>query len=512
MLRHSRFGFLAIAFVGPAILLATANSPSREILLAGTISTLQDSSGAEAVVLWNELGRVRQSRSDIDEAEQAFRRALELDERLGAPSKIETAVVLNNLGSIAVARRDYAGAEKWFRQSYALLSAHYLLETPTAGSVLSNLALDLQQQGRYAEAKPFYERAFAAFQAARQETGLAFAKLLLNAGELGFETGDFRDAVEKHRRAVAIEDTLPSIPAYDHAYALNRLALALGRMDGLDEARALLQKAGDLVADRATSAQSAKLRVEIVNNLSGVERRSGHLASAHEHAQEALRLASRELAADDELWAGLWNNFGMIALAENDLRAAKDYYEKSAAAALEVSGSSSARYAAALSNLATIEARQGQHRRAQSLWKTALAIDEARLGPEHPQVASDLSNLATEAFYARKYHEAIGLYQRAAAIQERSLGEQNRQIAATWRSLAIAYSSAKQYRDAQAAYARAIHAFEISAGTGSLDLLDCLKRNADVLRKLDRFAEAEQTEVRAMRIEVENAIRAGKQS
>jgi hypothetical protein len=42
-------------------------------------------------------------------------------------------------------------------------------------------------------------------------------------------------------------------------------------------------------------------------------------------------------------------------------------------------------------------------------------------------------------------------------------------------------------------------------------LLDCLKRNADVLRKLDRFAEAEQTEVRATRIEVENAIRAGKQ-
>lgn len=512
MLWYSRFGFLAIAFICPAILLRAATPPSREILSAGTISTLQDSSGTEAVARWNELGRFRQSHSDIDEAEEAFRRALELDQRLGAPSKIETAVVLNNLGSIAVARRDYAGAEKWFRQSYGLLSDRHLLETPTAGSVLSNLALDLQQQGRYAEAKPFYERAFAAFRAARQETGLEFAKLLLNAGELSFETGDFRDAVEKHRRAVAIENALPSIPAYDHAYALNRLALALGRTDGLEEARALLQKASDLVADRAASAQSAKLRVEIVNNLSGVERRSGHLAGAHEHAQEALQLASHELAPDDALWAGLWNNLGMIALAENNLRAAKDYYEKSAAAALEVSGGGSARYAAALSNLATIEARQGHRGRAQSLWSTALAIDEAHLGPEHPQVASDLSNLAAEAFYARKYHEAIGLYQRAAAIQERSLGEQNRQMAATWRNLAIAYYSAKQYRDAQAAYARAIHAFEISAGAGSLDLLDCLKRNADVLRKLDRFAEAEQTEVRATRIEVENAIRAGKQS
>ncbi|HEY6991162.1 MAG TPA: tetratricopeptide repeat protein [Bryobacteraceae bacterium] len=511
MPRHSRFGFLAIGFVWPAILLGAATPPSRELLLAGTISTLQDSSGAGTVVLWNELGRFRQSRSDIDEAEQAFRRALELDQRLGAPSKIETAVVLNNLGTVGVARRDYAGAEAWFRQSYALLSEHHLLETPTAGSVLSNLALDLQQQGRYAEAKPFYERAFAAFRAARQETGLEFAKLLINAGEFSFETGDFRDAVEKHRRAVAVEAALPFVAAYDRAYALNRLALALGRTDGLEEARALLQKASDLVANPAALEQSAKLRVEIVNNLSGAERRSGRLAAAHEHAQEALRLASHELAPVDPLWAGLWNNFGMIALAENDLRAAKDYYEKSAAAALEISGRSSARYAAALSNLGTIESRQGRHGRAQSLWKTALAINEASLGPEHPQVASDLSNLAAEAFYAKKYREAIGLYQRAAAIQERSLGEQNKQMAATWRNLAIAYYSAKQYRDAQVAYARAIHAFEISAGPGSLDLLDCLKRNADVLRKLDRFAEAEQTEVRATRIEVENAIRAGKQ-
>jgi hypothetical protein len=82
--RHSRFGFLAIAFVWLAIPLGAATPSSREILLAGTISTLQDSSGAEAVVLWNELGRFRQSRSDIDEAELAFRRALELDQRLGA--------------------------------------------------------------------------------------------------------------------------------------------------------------------------------------------------------------------------------------------------------------------------------------------------------------------------------------------------------------------------------------------------------------------------------------------
>jgi tetratricopeptide (TPR) repeat protein len=505
----SRSGFLALAFASAAAFLCAASPPSAETLLATTISSLKDTSGPEAVVLWNELGRLRQTRSAIDEAEQAFHHALELDERLGNPSKIETAVVLNNLGTIAVARRDYPRAEAWFRQSQALLTQYRLLETQTAGSVLTNLALGLQQQGRYVEAKPVYELAFAAFRASAKETSLEFAKLLTNAGELSFELGDFADAVLKQRRAVEVEDALPSVPIHDRAYTLNRLASALGRTDALAEARVLFQKAIDLASGNPD--QSAKLLVEMLNNLSAVERRSGRLDLASEHAQDALRRASRELPPDEPVWAGLWNNLGMIALAEKDLRAAKEYYERSAALSLRMSGQSSPRYAAALSNLATIEARQGHRGRAQSLWNTALGIDEARLGQEHPQVASDLANLAAEAFHSKKYDQAIDLYRRAAAIQERSLGAQNRQTASTWRNLGIVYWSTGQYREAQAAYSRAIQGFETSTAAESLDLLDCLKRNAEVLRRLERYAEAEQTEVRATRIEVENALRNQKQ-
>jgi tetratricopeptide (TPR) repeat protein len=514
VLPYSRPGFLAFTLASAAVLLHAAPSPPTEKALEVTISSLKDPVGPGAVVLWNELGRLRQARSATGEAEQAFRRAFELDRRLGNPSKIETAVVLNNLGTIALARRDYADAEAWFRQSYALLEQHHLLETQTAGPVLTNLALALQQLSRYTEAGQFYELAFTAFRASASEASLEFAKWLTNSGQLSFELGNFADAVRKQRRAVEMEDALPFVPSHDRAYTLNHLALALGRTDALDEARALFHKAIELVRSEpmgSDPAQSAKQLVEMWNNLSAAERRSGDLDAAGQHANEALRLASRELAPDEPVWAGLWNNLGMIALAGNDLRAARDYYEKSAAVSLHISGRDSPRYAAALSNLATLEARQGRHARARALWNTARGIDEARLGPQHPQVASDLENLAAESFYAKKYDEAVDLYSRAAAIQERSLGTGNRQTAATWRNLAIVYCAAKRFRDAQAAYSRAIHAFEMSPGAASLDLLDCLKRNAEVLRKLERFAEAEQTEVRATRIEVENAIRAQKQ-
>jgi tetratricopeptide (TPR) repeat protein len=520
---YSRSGFLTIGFLAftlAASLLGGALPQPAEKLLAATIASLKDPAGPEAVVLWNEMGRLRQTRSEtdsaktdpaeMDSAEQAFRRAFELNQHLANPSKLETAVVLNNLGTIALARRDYPGAETLFRQGYKLLDENRLLGTQTAGSLLTNLALDLQQQTRYTEAKPFYELAFAAFRASDNETSLEFVKLLTNSGELSFELGDFAGAVRKQRRAVALEEALPSIANGHRAYTLNRLALALTRTEALEEARTMFQKALELA--NGDSLSSTRQRIEALNNLSGADRHSGHLAAAAQRANEALRLASLELGPDEPVWAALWNNLGMIALAANDLGAAKEYYEKSAAFSLRISGRESPRYAAALSNLATLEARQGHHKRAQALWITALTVNETRLGPKHPQVASDLANLASESFYAKKYEQAIDLYQRAAAIQEQSLGAQSRQTAATWRNLAIVYHGAKRYRDAQAAYQRAIDAFEASAGAGSLDLLDCLKRDADVLRKLERFAEAEQAEVRATRIEVRNAIRAETES
>jgi tetratricopeptide (TPR) repeat protein len=321
-------------------------------------------------------------------------------QRLANPSNIERAVVLNNLGTIALARRDYAGAEGWFRQGYTLLTHNHFPETHAAGSLLTNLALALQQQSRYAEAKPFYELASAAFRASTSEATLEFAKFLTNSGELSFELGDFADAVRKQRQAVAIEDALPCVPRQDRAYTLNYLALALARTDALEEARTLFQKAIDLSG--GDSARSTRQLVEILNNLSVTDRRSGHLDAAALHANEALQLASLQLAPEEPAWASLWNNLGMIALERKDLRGAKEYYEKSAAVSLRISGRDSPRYAAALSNLATLEAKQGHHKRAQSLWSAALTIDESRLGPAHPQVASDLANLAAESFYAKK--------------------------------------------------------------------------------------------------------------
>jgi tetratricopeptide (TPR) repeat protein len=484
-----------------SVLLAIAISP---MLLSDTPA---DGAGADAVVHWNEIGRLQQAESKLDEAEQAFRHALRLSERLANPSKMEVAVILNNLGTLSLARGQYKLAETPLRQSYSILETNHLLETEAAGALLTNLALDLQQQGRNAEALPFYNLAFTAFRVSASETTLEYAKLLTNSGQLSFEMGRIREAVGSQRKAIEIQNALPSVDNLNRAHALNNLASALAQIDDLVEAQTLLSQAIELLknSDPTHLPRAPRQLVETLNNLAVVERRAGHRTAAVQHAQEALDVASTRLSRTDPLLAGVWNTLGMIALEKNDLRQARESYEKSAALLLEISGRESAKYAAALSNLATIEAREGHRKQAQSMWQAALAIDESQLGPTHLRVASDLANLAVQSFYNKKYAGAIDLYRRAASIQEQSLGAGNRLTASTWRNLAIVYRAAKQYDEAHNAYQRAIHAFETSPGA-SLELLYCLRQDEGVLRILKRFADAEQTEVRALRIEVRQAI------
>ncbi|MGC2661110.1 MAG: tetratricopeptide repeat protein, partial [Bryobacteraceae bacterium] len=103
------------------------------------------------------------------------------------------------------------------------------------------------------------------------------------------------------------------------------------------------------------------------------------------------------------------------------------------------------------------------------------------------------------------------MYDRARQIDEASLGPQTWELASIWRNLGIIYQKSKQYADAQFAYGRAIQIYELSPAS-SAQLFSCLRADADVLRKLDRFSEAEQADVQASNIQVRTAIEAEKKT
>jgi tetratricopeptide (TPR) repeat protein len=367
----------------------------------------------------------------------------------------------------------------------------------------------LQRQARREEAQQAYERAFAAFRQSQSEKTAEFAKLITNSGLLSFETGRFGDAATKHRRAWEIQSALPDVDDRERAFTLNNLALALVQLDQLSEAESLFRKAIALQKNDNISKPNLN-SVETLNNLAVLEKNTGRPDAAEQHEQEALQLAARCLGRDDKVLASIWNNQGTIAVERKDFRAAKELFEKAAELWVRTSGPDSPDYASALSNLAGLEAKQGHRKEAQALFSTALRIDEAHLGPNHPKVAADLGNLAAQRYCQKNLNESIALYERAGAIEEKTYGPGGHEVGRTWRNLAIVYQVAKQYPAAGKAYGKAIHAFEISPGPDSPELLSCLRDYAGLLRKLERFGEAEQAEVRASGIQVRNAIKAEK--
>jgi len=158
--------------------------------------------------------------------------------------------------------------------------------------------------------------------------------------------------------------------------------------------------------------------------------------------------------------------------------------------------------------MAALEGGLKHYKKSQATYEQVLQLQEARLGPDNSITADTLGNIAAELFYQKKYHEAASLYERAKAIQETSRGKDHPDVARTWRNLAITEASLKDLSKADDAYRNAIRILENSEERDDPTLFSWLRQYAQLLRKEGQFAEAEQADVRASRIEVRNAIRA----
>jgi tetratricopeptide (TPR) repeat protein len=485
----------------------TGSLRAAENLLRSAISKSPDPGTLDAIELWNELGHVHQLQSELSLAERDYQGAIRLNEGLKTPRFVDLAISLNNLGSIAEARRQFVVAEGLFRRALSALNTGGALSNPVTGSVLTNLAMSIQKQSRFSEAAPLYERGIPRLRDSYGEKSVEYAKALSNFALFKFETGKYLQALNLQRKTCQIQSSLQLVSNDDKALALNNLALTLSQLGSFSEAEGYVREAIEL--ERSTSSQDPNL-VETLNNLAVLEEKAGDFPQARNDQTEALKLALREFPAGDPIIAASWNNLGKIAVAQRRFREAEEFYRK-AEVGWRDGGRASAGYAATLSNMAGLEAKRGHHKQARELYQQALKMDESILGSNHPRVASDLSNLAIQMALQKRYNEAVPLFGRAIKIDEVAFGTENLEVARTVRNLAAVYWAAKQLPEADQAYRRAIHISRIS-GENNPDLMSWLYEYAGLLRKEEKFSEAEQADVDASRIRVHNAITAVKQN
>jgi tetratricopeptide (TPR) repeat protein len=209
------------------------------------------------------------------------------------------------------------------------------------------------------------------------------AELHYLLGEVYYRDSEYAKAVGEERRAIAAITQSPAhaleLSQYDDA-----LARALERMDVLDEAMQLHQRALTIAAEILGSGHPRVTRLEISHGWAlKKRRRNGEARAVLQAALERMAPQARDSHPD------------------------------------------AARIHGFLSELECVE---GQLDRAAEHARAALNIYERTLSSDHARVADAYMSLADVEFMRRNFGGALGLYQRALGLRRRSLGDDHYQV------------------------------------------------------------------------------------
>jgi tetratricopeptide (TPR) repeat protein len=477
-------------------------------LFKQALGELRDPEGAGAVVLWNELSAAALADGDATSAEQDCRTSVRLNEKRSDPDLRELAISYRSLGVIYERRGQFKQAEEFYGKAEKTADKGGLLGGPVGGAILRGEAVCLLKQERYQEAKPLLDKALAIFRQNNAQTP-DYGKALSNYSLLQLQTGHYKEAEVSAREALPLLTGLigeePNIMA-----TLNNLGVTLTQSGNPAAGEVEFRRAVEL--GRKNPRLLAVPLAEALNNMAAAEKLTGEFALARDHALEALKLTEGPFDDTTTLEATILNNLGLISLADKDLPNAERYCTKAAGVWAKSGGRDNSKYAAALSNLAAIERARKQYRKAYDLESKALTINETVLGEDHPATAANLANLGVDLFCLKRFDQALATLERAERLQEKRFGRDSVATAYTLRNIAAMLAELKRYSDASETYDRAIRAREVAVPDPfDVTLAQWIREDAATLRKAGRFGEAEMAEVRAMKIDVKNAIRPTKQ-
>jgi tetratricopeptide (TPR) repeat protein len=156
---------------------------------------------SEAAAL-HQLGTIAVERRDFAAAEQWYRKALAISEKLGIEHG--AARTYHQLGIIATERREFAAAEHWYRKTLAIWEK--LGNEHDAASTYHQLGITAQERRDFAAAEQCYRKALAIKEKLGNEHSAA--STYHQRGKIAAERRDFAAAEQWSRKALAIWEKL----------------------------------------------------------------------------------------------------------------------------------------------------------------------------------------------------------------------------------------------------------------------------------------------------------------
>jgi tetratricopeptide (TPR) repeat protein len=335
------------------------------------VAELAEKSGLDkAGALWNELGYHLMMVAEYTGAQEAFERALAIDEAAYGPEHPKVATAVNNLGRVLKDLGDLAGAREAYERALAIDEAASGPEHPNVARDVNNLGLVLRDLGDLAGAREAYERALAIWEKALGPDHPNVASAVNNLGSVLQDLGDLAGAREAYERALAIDEAAFGPEHPNIARDLNNLGSVLHAQGDLMGAREAFERA--LAIDEAAYGSEHPTIARGVNNLGMVLMDLGDLSGAQEAFKRALAINEAAFGPEHPEVAIDVNNLGMVLYELGQVDEALGYYKQ----ALNIAQQNRFRIMEGLflDNLGLAYSDLGQVERAIEYYQQALAI------------------------------------------------------------------------------------------------------------------------------------------
>jgi CHAT domain-containing protein/Tfp pilus assembly protein PilF len=403
-------------------------------------------------------------------------------------------IAIQDLARAYVAMGKYTEAEQHYKQALAIEEKLFGPGNRKLVWIINNLAIVNMRQGKDAEAEELYKRALAIQTKELGEVQAEVGFTLDNLGLIYAHQGKYAEAEAAHKRGITIMEKSLGADHPEVAMGLNNLALLYDTQGRYSEAEAL-QKRALAIKEKRVGADKPTVAASL-DNLASLYKEQGRYAEAEVLSKRAVAIYEKSLGKEHTSVGGALNNLGNLYLDQGKYTEAEALLRRGLAIYEKAFGPEHPGVAALLTNLANVDKRQDRNTDAEQLLRRAVTIQERTLG-EHPELAATLNILGLLYSNQGKYGEAEPFYKRALAIKEKVLGANNPGTAIVLDNLAGLYGSSGDSANALAYSRKATasviaHASAEATGAGLRESAGGLveQRSDYFLRHVNNVAEA----------------------
>jgi tetratricopeptide (TPR) repeat protein len=426
---------------------------------------------------WFRLGSVLLDMGQAEKAQQVCQTLLKKETEESAK-----AAIYNQLGLVKVSLGEYQEAITFYEKSLEINEKILPPNHPNLASFYNNIGWVYQNIGDYPKALSSYEKALAIKQQSLPPNHPDLASSHNNIGNVYSSIGDYSKALSSYGKTLAIQQqSLP--PNHPHlASSYGNIGILYQNMGNYSKAISSYEKA--LEIQQQSLPPNHPDLASSYNNIGSLYGRRGEDAKALPYFEKALAIRQQSLPPNHPDLACSHNNIGNVYENMGDYPKALSSYEKALAIQQQSLPTNHHDLASLQNSLGNVYGSMGDYPKALSSYEKALAIQQQSLPPNHPDLASSHNKIGRLYGGRGEYAKALPYFEKALEILQQSLPSNHPDLATSHFNIGLSHAKMSNYSKAYSSYECAVNIGQQSLPSNHPDLRKYQKNLAEVIKKL----------------------------